>query len=284
MRSRENRERVERYYTATLRDYAQVWYGEEDNALHLGHYDRAREHHDSLRRTNELVASLASFSIDSTVLDAGCGIGGSSVWLARTYGCRVIAANIVFDQLFQTKANAAKAKVTSSVQPICQDFHALGFVDNAFDVVWAIESCVHARSLSALFAEFFRVVRRSGYVVLADFTLADDLRATTRIAQRLATLRRGWALSSLVKTSTLQARMRHAGLVPMDVRDNTALVTPSITRLGQLARAAAPTIREWRPVDTSSSVRAANIEAAMAVDNLVREGIVRYSLIAARKA
>lgn len=59
--------------------------GNYDNlAIHMGYYDDSIEsHEESLLRLNEIVFDIAKIGENDLVLDAGCGVGGSSIWLAK---------------------------------------------------------------------------------------------------------------------------------------------------------------------------------------------------------
>ena len=50
----------------------------------------------------ELLAEHSKISENMTILDAGCGSGSSSIFLARKYGCKVVGIDI--DQNSLTKA------------------------------------------------------------------------------------------------------------------------------------------------------------------------------------
>jgi tocopherol O-methyltransferase len=281
---REARSAIETYYTQTSSDYAEVWSGPDDNALHLGHFDSTVRTHDaSLLRTNEYLASLAPIPAGSTVLDAGCGIGGSSIWLARTHHCRMIAINIVYQQLLATNANAARLNVQSCLLPACADFHELALRDDSVDVVWAIESCVHAYSIRLVLSEFCRVLRESGLLLLADFVLADAPPAETSAIHRLETIRRNWVLNSLVTVSALLDRINDAGLNLIGVRDTSKFVAPSVERLGRLARAAALRVTDEPASAAWTTTRIGNIDAAVALDDLFHNKTIRYITLCARK-
>lgn len=51
------------------------------------------KHGGSLRTTDELV-ELCHITKDSLVLDVGCGVGITPCYLAKKYGCKVVAVDI----------------------------------------------------------------------------------------------------------------------------------------------------------------------------------------------
>lgn len=54
---------------------------------------------ESLLQTNRVLAALAKIQPNNRVLDVGCGIGGSSFWLARTHAAVVTGVSIVPPQI-----------------------------------------------------------------------------------------------------------------------------------------------------------------------------------------
>src|SRR5262245_39591299 len=90
---------VVRYYDGTWFDYRWLWLNSENNAIHFGYHDgRRRSHADSLLNTNRVLADIAPVGPGDRVLDAGCGIGGSSMWLAQQRGATVVGITPVRTQ------------------------------------------------------------------------------------------------------------------------------------------------------------------------------------------
>src|SRR3984893_734509 len=83
------------------------------------------------------------------VLDAGCGLGGSSLWLARERGAVVDGITISEKQVKVANGSAAGMKLGDRARFHLKDFAATEFPDASFDVVWAIERstrCARRRS------------------------------------------------------------------------------------------------------------------------------------------
>ncbi|HSY49520.1 MAG TPA: methyltransferase domain-containing protein [Thermoanaerobaculia bacterium] len=281
---RQTRARVQAYYAHTMDDYSEFWSGPADSALHLGHLDADIQGHSaSLVRTNEYLAAQVTLAPGCDVLDAGCGIGGSSVWLTQTYGCRVTALNIVMEHLLQAKLDVRRLGLTSSVHPVCVDFHQIAMRDESFDVVWALESGVHSCSRLVMYGEFSRVLRGYGHLVLADIMIAERAQMNRSGALALDALTSGWALSSLTTESRMLTQLRAAGFKPIDVHDTSSLVAPSVARLGDLARTAALRTDEEVASGAWTQIRVGNIRACIALDELFREGTLRYVIMSAKK-
>ena len=76
---------VIKYYESTRSDYENLWFAENDPAVHFGYYDeRVSNHPQAIVRMNAVLADLAGIGAGDRVLDAGCGCGASAIWTSRT--------------------------------------------------------------------------------------------------------------------------------------------------------------------------------------------------------
>ncbi len=89
-------------------------------------------HPGGLSATN-LLAERCGISEDMTILDAGCGSGKSSIFLAKQYGCRVIGIDIDRDLLLKAQTTAHKNRVDHQVAFRLADINDLPFQDQTFD-------------------------------------------------------------------------------------------------------------------------------------------------------
>ena len=145
--------------------------------IHLGHYGSPPQRKDFLTAKSDFVhemvrwGGLAQLPPGTTVLDVGCGIGGSSRILARDYGFAVTAITISPQQVKRAQ------ELTSpelDVQFQVDDAMALSFPDASFDVVWSIEAGPHMPDKAVFARELMRVVKPGGVLVVADWNQRDD--------------------------------------------------------------------------------------------------------------
>ncbi len=145
--------------------------------IHLGHYGSPPQHKDFLTAKSDFVhemvrwGGLAQLPSGTTVLDVGCGIGGSSRILARDYGFAVTAITISPQQV---KRAQELTPPELDVQFQVDDAMALSFPDASFDVVWSIEAGPHMPDKGIFARELMRVVKPGGVLVVADWNQRDD--------------------------------------------------------------------------------------------------------------
>jgi len=76
------------YYNQTLNHYQLHWKLDTSKALHYGLWDKDTKNlSEALENTNKKIGKLTKIEEDEKVLDAGCGIGGTAIYLASKYNC-----------------------------------------------------------------------------------------------------------------------------------------------------------------------------------------------------
>ena len=145
--------------------------------IHLGHYGSPAQRKDFLAAKSDFVHEMVRWGgLDklppgTTVLDVGCGIGGSSRILARDYGFAVTGITISPQQV-QRAQQLTQEEL--DVQFLVDDAMALSFPDASFDVVWSIEAGPHMPDKAIFARELIRVLKPGGVMVLADWNQRDD--------------------------------------------------------------------------------------------------------------
>ena len=145
--------------------------------IHLGHYGSPPQRKDFLQAKSDFVhemvkwGGLAQLPRGTTVLDVGCGIGGSSRILARDYGFDVTGITISPQQVkraLELTPEGVDAKFA------VDDAMALSYADASFDVVWSIEAGPHMPDKAIFARELLRVLKPGGVLVVADWNQRDD--------------------------------------------------------------------------------------------------------------
>ena len=140
MRSDSSRLRdIANYYLETRFDYQLAWTHRPVFALHLGYWDETTRNHAGAQiNGNRQMAIRADLQPGQLVLDAGCGVGGTAVWLAENYGVRVTGITIVHDQAARARRWANRRGRQDTVSVSLQDYLETAFPENTFDAVVAM--------------------------------------------------------------------------------------------------------------------------------------------------
>lgn len=145
--------------------------------IHLGHYGSPPRSKDFLEAKADFVhemvrwGGLDTLPAGTTVLDVGCGIGGSSRILAKDYGFAVTGVTISPQQVKRAQELTTEGL---NAQFLVDDAMHLSFADGSFDVVWSIEAGPHMPDKAIFAKELLRVLKPGGVLVVADWNQRDD--------------------------------------------------------------------------------------------------------------
>lgn len=213
----ETKERIIRYFLETTEhSYLANWAG-ESLGFHFGLADETTSSlAESLLNTNSYLADRACIGEGTRVLDAGCGVGGSAIWLAQNRGARVTGVTLVERQVELARRFAEERGVVESVDFLCRDMLDTGFSEGTFDVVWNLESLCHAVDIDAYFEHVNYLLRDGGYFVCTDLCSGEihDPELERVICE-------GWAMAALRSPDEIVAALEKRGFGGIELLDLT---------------------------------------------------------------
>lgn len=202
--------------------------------IHLGHYGSPPRKKDFLKAKSDFVHEMVHWGgLDklpsrTTVLDVGCGIGGSSRILARDYGFTVTGITLSPRQVRRAQELTAP-EVNAHFQ--VDDALALSFPDASFDVVWSIEAGLHMPDKAQFARELMRVLKPGGILLVADWNQRDDRQIPLRYWEKpvMRQLLDQWSCPAFSSSEGFSELLEATGLVAGKVTtaDWTAETLPS---------------------------------------------------------
>lgn len=271
------------YYDTCEIDYRLFWDLKHSHAMHAGYWDETTKTlREALQRENQILAELASIKNTDRVLDSGCGIGGSSVYLAKEIGCQIDGITLSKKQVETATALALEKGVAERCSFHVMDFTKMTFPDNTFDVVWGIESYCHANSKECAAKEAFRVLKPGGRLIIADgFQLKPILGVEEKNKMRVWL--QGWGCTQLESAEKFGDFLTSSGFQQIAFKDITQHVLPSSKRLYYISFPAflMSKIGEWLRLRTKTQTQ--NILAAYAQYQTLSKRIWHYGIFTAVK-
>ncbi len=130
-------DKIREHYDVASPYYTQLW----GQHLHHGYYETGRESkEEAAENLIKLLVARSRLLPGARVLDVGCGVGGSSIWLAKNLGCRVTGVSLSPVQI--QMATKAAASMTNKPVFVVDDANQLT-IEGSYDIVWVVEVLSH---------------------------------------------------------------------------------------------------------------------------------------------
>jgi len=274
---------IQSYYDQTWLDYRALWLNPANRAIHFGYWDSTtRSHAESLLNMNRALAARLDLRPGHRVLDAGCGVGGSAMWLAETYQVHVIGITPVESQVARARRYARERGLDHVVAFEVQDYLSPQFPDAYFDAIWAQESVCHTAEKSRFVAMAYRLLKPGGQLVVAEY-LRTTRPHTDSQERLLHSWLDGWAIPDLATEEEFGSWCRQVGFRNVDVTNITPNVRPSLRRLYLLVRFLSPVHMALRALRLRSEVQAGNFRGARDQWRALQQNLWFYGVLSATK-
>lgn len=281
--------RIKEYFSRSLPFYALFWMNNDNLALHYGFwYEDTRSLHEALVNENKEVAENLDIEESDIILDAGCGVGGTSMWIAENYGAKVVGINIVDKHLETAKRYLSERKLDHKVSFYNRDFCNSGFQDESFTKIFGIESICYAAEKGDFLKEAYRLLKPGGLLVVAD-----GFRGKRNLEHREQRLYdewcEGWSVPNLSFPEDFQREMVNVGFQVLGYADKTREIMPSARRIYLIAIALYPLelllrfLRFLNLVKTSGGRNISSEQACLNQYHMFKDGVVKFGLFKARK-
>ncbi|WKJ91817.1 methyltransferase domain-containing protein [Methylomonas montana] len=274
-----------KHYDDCYNDYLVAWCNRDNLALHYGYWDDTKpyDQHQALLNKNQILYEKAGIQASDKILDAGCGIGGSTIWMAKQHGNQVTGITISAKQADYARQHAKRHGVAELVNFEVADFCATPFPDASFDVVWALESSCHALNKGDFLREAWRVLKPGGRIVVCDgFVLQRQFNAQQW--QAVVTCLNGWAVPNLCARDEFTCLLEQQGFQAIVCHDINAQTQASVEHMYKVAKRLKPvqTISQW--LGLRSKAQTANYLVGLAQHQLFTEKLTEYCIFTAQKA
>ena len=159
-------QQIQQFYDASSGLWEQIW-GEH---MHHGYYGAdGTQKKDRRQAQIDLIEEILKWigvQQAENILDVGCGIGGSSLFLAEKFHARATGITLSPVQAARATERAQKLGLSARTHFQVADAQAMPFADNSFDLVWSLESGEHMPDKTKFMQECYRVLKPGGTLIM----------------------------------------------------------------------------------------------------------------------
>ncbi len=162
-------QQIQQFYDASSGLWENIW-GEH---MHHGYYGvDGKKQLDRRQAQIDLIEELLKWSVYSgsetpKIIDIGCGIGGSSLYLAEKLHGEVVGITLSPVQANRAQERAAAAGLSEKATFKVANALDIPYPDDTFDLVWTLESGEHMPDKEKFLQECYRVLKPGGRMILA---------------------------------------------------------------------------------------------------------------------
>lgn len=211
---------IRRHYDVSTLFYRLLW----GRHIHHGLWSGNESPQVAAQQLTERLAEEAGIQRGNRVLDIGCGMGGSSIHLAKALDCRVTGVTLSPFQRRWAALSARFAGVSGQADFLCADAEKVELPTAGADVVWSVECTEHLFDKAAFFQRAANWLKPGGRMAICVWLAGDE--PLTAAQQQLAFgVCEGFFCPSLGTEADYCGWMTSAGLKMTAVHDWTARVS-----------------------------------------------------------
>jgi tocopherol O-methyltransferase len=164
------------------------------------------------------LAEMIEIKSNAKILDVGCGMGGSSIYLAKKFGTTVTGITLSKKQVAIASQQCQFENIKNVDFKIEDALTLESFEDNSFDIVWSLESCEQFYDKYLFVKQAYRVLKPGGKLMLATWC-SDRDEYEGKLAVSYKKLCLAFDLPYMPTIQTYQALIKNGGFKVLKVFD-----------------------------------------------------------------
>lgn len=273
------------YYEECNNAYRDAWGMDKNMQLNLGLWPNGTKNlSEALQNLNAEISKKAKITSSDYILDAGCGVGGTAIYMAKNFGCKVVGITLTPHQAKMASDNAKKSGVSHLVDFQVMDFMNTTFENETFTVITGIESICYAEPKIGFLREAHRLLKKGGRIALAENLQGKENLSPSEIKSLYTNAFNGCKVTSLDTESQYISNLIRLNFSNSICKDYTELIKPSIKRLRRFWYLAKVYNMAHRLAGKPFSItQEANTKMCYHLLSSLNKGLWKYGIITATK-
>jgi len=273
-----------KYYYERCQGYYKLWFDKKSLGMHYGFWENeTRSRSEALINQYRMVLKTLQPKNNELILDAGCGVGGASFWLAHQTDANFIGITISPKQIRLAQKHARDRGLLERIK-----FHEMSFFDTNFknetiDKIFTIESFCYSYPEPTKFAkEMYRILKRGGKIHISDGILLRQPK-NEKEKRMLREWYSGWGLMGINTKDEIIYGFRKIGFKNINFIDKTEAIKKNVWQIYIFGFLGLNALRILRLFGKRKSIELDHARACMNQKKLVDIGLMGYGIFTAEK-
>ncbi|HWR63473.1 MAG TPA: methyltransferase domain-containing protein [Candidatus Thermoplasmatota archaeon] len=193
-----------------------------DGGFHFGYYEKGvLNYRTAIQNMNIYIGRLLGLGTGQTchVLEAGCGIGATSRYLAKKYpSCHFTGISLGTEEIELAK-KIQKEQHLTNIEFISGNYNNTEFKDHSFDRVFALESIVYAVNKKDVINEVSRILKPNGKCVIIDGFFPKNQPSSTFLKNAYMLTLSKRSIPGVISLQEIQSYLKSAGFTDIIIHD-----------------------------------------------------------------
>ena len=223
------------YYKQSDWLYKFFWHGNKSLGLHFGIDEpKTRTLQEAIINQYKIICNEGNIKSGMRVLDAGCGVGGASLYIAKKTGAKVYGISLVPEQISTAKSHAKDQKLDGNTQFEVMNYVKTDYPDDYFDLIFGIESVCHCSPKELFLKEAFRILKKGGQLIVSD---GYQKRNPKNFEEKaiVKNFCQGWKLGEIILCEKFSKKIAQTGFKLDKIIDKTNSLSLTISRFKLLS-------------------------------------------------
>jgi tocopherol O-methyltransferase len=269
-----NQDAVRKHFEENLLFTKFFWMNTKNLSLHMGFWDKNTKNlNDALMNENKYVAEQLDIRDNDRILDVGCGVGGTAIWIAENYGVKVVGIDLVPSNIKMANLFAKKRKVDHLVSFRLQNSSDLDPKSDIFNKIYAIESFCYMENKPFFIKQMFMHLEKGGKFVIADYFKGEKLGYdNVNLLNRWCG---EWVIPNLIDFRSMSQELIKNGFKDLGFQDKTKTMVNSSRKLRRKTLLIFPIVKALHAMRLISGYPDKDI--IIKEPNMFKSGVVKYA-------